>query len=164
VAGSQASPTTQWLPSISSWVISGCFRRIGISNFGSVGITSFLFAMVGGWLAFLPSFHPVAAWLLFGFLGACPIQYMPLMVSSFPAHYAGRVSTSSNLVVFSVIFAGQWAIGKIVDLWPRTVTGYSPDGYTWAFGAMFILQIAGLAWLLLSRGRPMERGTLAAAN
>ena len=55
---------------------------------------------------------------------------MPLMVASFPAHYAGRVSTSSNLVVFSVIFAGQWAIGKVVDLWPRTATGYSPDGYS----------------------------------
>jgi MFS family permease len=64
----------------------------------------------------LPSFHPVVAWPLFGFLGACPIQYMPLLVSSFPAHYAGRVSTSSNLVVFTVIFAGQWAIRKIVDL------------------------------------------------
>jgi hypothetical protein len=86
------------------------------------------------------------------------------MATAFPASYAGRVTTSSNLVVFSVIFAGQWAIGKIVDLWPRTETGYSPDGYTWAFGAMFILQMAGLAWLLLSRGRPMERGTLAAAN
>ena len=103
-------------------------------------------------------------WLLFGFLGACPIQYMPLMVASFPPHYAGRVSTSSNLVVFTVIFAGQWAIGKVVDLWPRTATGYSPDGYTWAFGALFILQLAGLAWLVLSRARPMARPHLAAAD
>ncbi len=67
---------------------------------------------------------------------------MPLMVQSFPAHYAGRVSTSSNLVVFSVIFAGQWAIGKVVDLWPKTATGYASDGYTWAFGILFILQLA----------------------
>jgi hypothetical protein len=97
-------------------------------------------------------------------LGACPIQYMPLMVSSFPAHYAGRVSTSSNLVVFSVIFAGQWAIGKIIDLWPKTATGYAPDGYAWAFGTLFILQLAGLLWLALSRARPMARPHLAAAD
>jgi hypothetical protein len=102
--------------------------------------------------------------MLFGFLGALPIQYMPLMVSAFPAHYAGRVSTSSNLVVFSVIFAGQWAIGKIVDQWPRTATGYAADGYAWAFGALFILQLAGLAWLVLSRARPMARPQLAAAD
>jgi MFS family permease len=147
-----------------SGVISGCFRRVGVSNFTSLGITSSLFALVCGWLAFLPSFHPAVAWPLFGFLGACPIQYMPLMVSSFPAHYAGRVSTSSNLVVFSVIFAGQWAIGKIVDLWPKTATGYAPDGYAWAFGILFILQLAGLAWLVLSRARPMARPHLVAAD
>ena len=147
-----------------SGVVSDAFRRVGITSFMSVGITSCLFALVCGWLAFLPSFHPAVAWVLFGFLGALPIQYMPLMVSAFPAHYAGRVSTSSNLVVFSVIFAGQWAIGKIVDQWPRTATGYSPDGYTWAFGALFILQLAGLLWLALSRAQPMARPHLAAAD
>jgi MFS family permease len=147
-----------------SGVISAGFRRMGVSNFASLGITSSLFALVCGWLAFLPAFHPAVAWPLFGFLGACPIQYMPLMVSSFPPHYAGRVTTSSNLVVFSVIFAGQWAIGRIVDLWPRTATGYAPDGYSWAFGTLFILQVAGLAWLVLSRARPMARPHLVAAD
>jgi MFS family permease len=147
-----------------SGVIAGGFRRVGVSNFASVGIASLLFALVCGWLAFLPSFHPAVAWPLFGFLGACPIQYMPVIVASFPTHYAGRVTTSSNLVAFTVIFAGQWAIGKIVDLWPKTATGYAPDGYTWAFGALFILQLAGLLWLMLSRARPMARPHLAAAD
>jgi len=98
---------------------------------------------------------PVAAWLLFGFLGAYPIQYMPLLARSFPPQYAGRVSTSCNLVVFTVIFGGQWAIGRVVDLWPRTATGYAPDGYAWSFGLLFILQVAGLLWLFLSRARPL---------
>ena len=147
-----------------SGVIATGLRRVGVSNFASAAVMSILFAAVCGWIAFVPSFHPAVAWVAFGFLGACPIQYMPLMVASFPAHYAGRVSTSSNLVVFSVIFAGQWAIGKVVDLWPRTATGYSPDGYTWAFGALFILQLAGLLWLALSRARPMARPHLVAAD
>ena len=147
-----------------SGVAANAFRRVGVSPFLSVGITSFLFALVCGWLAFLPGFHPALAWVLFGFLGALPIQYMPLMVSAFPAHYAGRVSTSSNLVVFSVIFAGQWAIEKIVDQWPRTATGYAADGYSWAFGTLFILQLAGLAWLALSRAQPMARPHLVAAD
>ncbi|CAN5557081.1 MFS transporter [soil metagenome] len=148
----------------SSGLIAARCRRIGISDFASAGMTSVLFALVCGWLAFLPPGNPVIPWMLFGFLGACPIQYMPLMVSSFPPAYAGRVSTSSNLVVFLVIFAGQWAIGKIVDLWPKTAIGYAPDGYTWAFGTLFILQLAGLAWLMMSRGRPMAALHLAAAD
>ena len=147
-----------------SGVIAGAFRRIGIGGFASAGLMSVLFALVCGWLAFLPWFAPITAWLLFGFLGACPIQYMTVMVAAFPTHYAGRVTTSSNLVVFSVIFAGQWAIGRVVDLWPRTATGYAPDGYTWAFGALFILQLAGLLWLALSRAHPMARPRLAVAG
>lgn len=147
-----------------SGVIASGFRRLGVGDFASTGIMSVLFALVCGWLAFLPSFHPAVAWPLFGFLGACPIQFMTVMVASFPAHYAGRVSTSSNFVVFNVIFAGQWAIGKIVDQWPKTATGYAPDGYAWAFGTLFILQVAGLVWLLLSRAQPMARPRLAAAD
>ena len=124
---------------------------------------SVLFALDCGWLAFAPPANPLIPWLLFGFLGACPIQYMPVMVGSFPQTYAGRASTSSNLVVFSVIFGGQWAMGKVIDLWPRTATGYSPEGYTWSFGALFILQVAGLVWLALSQARPMAEKTAAAA-
>ncbi len=138
-----------------SGVLSGAFRRVGVSDFASSTLVSMLFALVCAWLAFLPSFQPVLAWLLFGFLGAYPIQYMPLLARSFPAHYAGRVSTSSNLVVFTMIFALQWAIGKIVDLWPRTATGYATDGYTWSYGALFVLQVAGLLWLFVSRARPL---------
>jgi hypothetical protein len=102
--------------------------------------------------------------MIFGFLGACVIQYMSVMVVSFPATYAGRVTTSMNLVTFTVLFAGQWAFGKVVDLWPRTATGYAPDGYTWALGTIFILQMVALAWLLLSRGRPMAQERLVAAD
>lgn len=138
-----------------SGVLAGAFRRVGISDFAACNLVSALFIVDCAWLAFLPSFHPVVAWLLFGFLGAYPIQYMPLLARSFPPQYAGRVSTSSNLVVFTVIFAGQWAIGKVVDLWPRTANGYSPDGYSWSFALLFILQAAGLLWLLLSRARPL---------
>lgn len=139
-------------------------RLAGIGEFASASIVSVLFALVCGWIAFLPPIHPVLPWALFGFLGACPIQYLPVMAAAFPPDYAGRVTTSSNLVVFLVIFAGQWGIGQIVDLWPRTATGYAPDGYAWALGALFILQLLGLVWLALSRGRPMARETLAAAD
>ena len=147
-----------------SGVVAGLFARFGIGGFTSAGIMSLLFALDCGWIAFAPPANPLVPWLLFGFLGACPIQYLPVMVSSFPPAYAGRVTTSSNLVVFTVIFAGQWAIGRVVDLWPRTATGYAADGYTWSFGALFILQLAGLVWLVLSRARPMAARAAAAAG
>src|SRR3984893_12110948 len=51
-----------------SGVISGAFRRIGISEFGTAGITSLLFALVCGWLAFLPSLHPA--------VGLAPVRFL----------------------------------------------------------------------------------------
>jgi MFS family permease len=148
---------------LSGLVTSG-FRRLGVSDFTSCAVTSTLFALNCGWIAFGATGHPMISWMLFGLLGALPIQYMPMLVASFPHEYAGRVSTSSNLFVFLVIFAGQWALGKVVDLWPRTATGYAPDGYTWSFAALFILQLAGLAWMALSRARPMPHEEPAAAD
>jgi sugar phosphate permease len=147
-----------------SGIVAGWGRRIGVSAFAFSCVTSLAFIVIVGWIAFAAPTHPALVWVLFSFFGALPIQYMPLMVSAFPHDYAGRVTAASNLTVFLVIFAGQWAMGKVVDLWPRTATGYAPDGYTWAFGALFILQAAALAWALLSPGRPMAREHLAAAD
>jgi predicted MFS family arabinose efflux permease len=147
-----------------SGLLAEFLRHRGISDFVSSNVASLLFALVTGWLAFWPPANPVLPWMLFGFLGAYPIQYFPVVMASFPADYAGRVSTSINLLVFVVIFAGQWAMGKVVELWPPTATGYARDGYIWAFGALFILQLAALAWLLVSPGRPMVRPTRAAAG
>jgi MFS family permease len=139
----------------SSGALGAWFRLGGIGSFASATIMTFLFTLVCGWLAFLPPVWPVLPWLLFGFLGAYPIQFMPLLARSFPPHLAGRVSTSCNLAIFTLVFTGQWAIGKVVDHWPRTAAGYSPDGYTWSLGTLFFLQLAGLAWMVVSQAHPL---------
>lgn len=147
-----------------SGLIADFLRHRGIGNFASSNIASLLFALVMGWLAFLPPANPILPWMLFGFLGAYPIQYYPVIMSAFPPDFAGRVSTSVNLLVFIVIFVGQWAMGKVVEMWPATATGYARDGYTWAFGALFILQLVALAWALVSPARPRAQRAQAAAG
>ena len=147
-----------------SGLIAGSLRRVGISDLASSNAASLLFALVVGWLAFLPPANAAIPWMLFGFLGAYPIQYYPVIMAAFPPDYVGRVSTSVNLLVFVVIFAGQWAMGKVVGLWPQTATGYAAEGYAWAFGTLFILQLAALAWALASPARPMAYAPRAAAD
>lgn len=147
-----------------SGLVADALRHRGISDIASANVVTLLFTLVVGWIAFLPSLHPALPWMLFGFLGAYPIQYFPQLIAAFPPAYAGRVSTSVNLLVFVVIFIGQWAMGKVVGLWPQTAAGYAPNGYSWAFGALFILQLAALAWLLLSSARPLVHRAAAAAD
>lgn len=147
-----------------SGLIADALRRRGIRDITSANVVTLLFILVVGWLAFLPTPRPALPWMLFGFLGAYPIQYFPQLIAAFPPAYAGRVSTSVNLLVFVVIFVGQWAMGKVVGLWPQTASGYAPNGYAWAFGSLFILQLAALLWLLLSPARPLAHRVAAAAD
>jgi hypothetical protein len=49
------------------------------------------------------------------------------------------------------MFSGQWAVGLLLNLWPQTATGYAPQAYGWALGALWFLQFAGLVWLWAGR-------------
>jgi MFS family permease len=69
----------------------------------------------------------------------------------FPREMAGRVNTMLNTFTFFGVFFGQWASGAIINLWPPTATGYDPQAYLYAFGALCIVQAAGLAWLWSGR-------------
>jgi MFS family permease len=69
----------------------------------------------------------------------------------FPIEMAGRVNTALNTFTFMGVFIGQWASGAILGLWAPTATGYEPAAYFYAFGALWIVQAAGLAWLWSGR-------------
>jgi len=100
-------------------------------------------------------------WLLFGFFGTVGILPYAVLSQRFPAALAGRVNTGLNLLVFVSAFAGQWAMGAVIDLWPSSDGHYAVDGYRAAFGMMFILQLAATAWYFaagrdLVDGKPLE--------
>jgi hypothetical protein len=56
-----------------------------------------------------------------------------------------------NVVGFVGMFAGQWGIGAVLNLWPPAAHGYAPEGYPWALGIVWAVQLAGLAWLWAGR-------------
>ena len=69
----------------------------------------------------------------------------------FPIAMAGRVNTALNTFTFMGVFIGQWASGAILGLWAPTATGYEPAAYFYAFGTLWLVQAAGLAWLWSGR-------------
>ena len=44
----------------------------------------------------------------------------------------------------------RYGIGAIIDLWPSTVDGYAAPGYLYALGAVWLVQVAGLLWFLVT--------------
>jgi len=101
--------------------------------------------------------HAPYLWLAFGFFGTSGIIAYAGLSQHFPVQLSGRVTTAINLLVFVAAFAGQWAIGIIIGLWPVGPDGsYALAGYRTGFGLMIALQTAALGWYFIA-GRLIKK-------
>ena len=108
-----------------------------------------MFMIAQNVIIFAPVTVAVWSWLLFGCLGQVAILAYPWLSSHFGGALSGRANTAMNLVIFASAFAIQFAIGALIDLYPRTATGgYPPEAYRMAFGVFLAAQIATLGLFL----------------
>jgi hypothetical protein len=63
---------------------------------------------------------------------------------------SGRVTTALNLLVFIAAFAGQWAIGGIIDFFSRGETILSAEGFNAGFILLLLLEFGGLLLYILA--------------
>ncbi len=93
-------------------------------------------------------------WFLFGFFANGLIIAYPMLAARLPLEFSGRVNTSVNLASFIGAFLGQYAIGAVIDAFPRVAAdAYAPAGYDWAFGGLLALEILGFLWFLYAYRR-----------
>jgi MFS family permease len=90
----------------------------------------------------------VALWALFIFFGAVGSVAYPAVSRRYPREMAGRVNTCVNVFTFAGSFLGQWGAGLLLNRWAPTPAGYDAAAYFYAFGALWLAQLAGLLWLL----------------
>lgn len=102
-------------------------------------------------LAFGAARAAVPLWAGFVFCGTSATLAHSIVTRRYPREMAGRVNTALNTFTFLGIFLGQWGTGVILGLWPQTAAGYDPRGYSYALGALWLVQLAGLAWLWSGR-------------
>ena len=93
----------------------------------------------------------LSLWCLFAGAATAVVLGYSILSRRFPKAMAGRANTAINVFAFVGSFLGQWGIGLVLDLWPHTAHGYAPQAYPWALGAVWAVQLAGLAWLWLGR-------------
>ncbi len=90
-------------------------------------------------------------WFLFGMLGQATILAYPWLASHFGAVKSGRAQTAANLIIFATAFVMQFAIGAIIDLFPRSPGGgYSVASYQLSFAIALGTQLLALAWYALN--------------
>jgi sugar phosphate permease len=88
---------------------------------------------------------------LFAATSIAAIVAYTLLTALVPAGQTGRVTTASNLLLFSTSFAFQWGVGAILGNWPTAQGRYDPEGYRVAFGILLAAQAAAAAWLLTAK-------------
>jgi sugar phosphate permease len=93
-------------------------------------------------------------WIAFGVFANGVIFCYPILAGRLPVAFSGRANTSANFVSFLGAFLGQYAIGWVMDLFPRQPGGgYAVAAYDYAFGGLLTLEILGLLWFLYALRR-----------
>ena len=93
----------------------------------------------------------LALWFVFVAGGTSVVLMYSVLSRRYPKEMAGRANTAINVIGFVGMFAGQWGIGLVLDLWPQSPAGYAPEAYPWALGMVWAVQLAGLLWLWTGR-------------
>lgn len=133
--------------------IAGYFSRRGVNaiKISVIGMTVFTLVQLLIVLGIMPP--SLEAWMIWVFVASyANVSYAGLTVA-FPTALAGRVLTGLNLLVFFAAFGVQWGVGVIIDMWPTIDGRFNPAGYTAAFGAVTIVQVAALIWFVVFRPR-----------
>jgi MFS family permease len=142
---------------LTDWLVR---RGVGILTV----MLGFLIAFMTAQALIISAWPPLRdiAWLTFGMSGQVAILAYPWLSSHFGAALSGRANTAMNFVIFLAAFATQYAIGAIIDTFPRSANGgYDTHAYRVAFGVFLGLQLIAFVWYLLNiqRYQPRDRKT-----
>ena len=89
-------------------------------------------------------------WFVFGISGPVTFLCFSLFPERFPETQVARVTTTGNLVLFVFVFAAQWGIGAIIDMFDRAEVA---AGHSTAFFVVFAAQFAALILFALPERR-----------
>ena len=92
--------------------------------------------------------------LLFGFGGGISVVLLPQVRRLFPSGLVGRAVSTCNLFAFSGIFVTQWAMGEMINFFPKDQAGHYPQvAYTTALVIIALFTLASLIgyWPLLRK-------------
>lgn len=94
---------------------------------------------------------PAVVWTSYAFFAGAPFMGYAILAQQAPPELAGRANASLNLVMFVASFTVQSAVGAIIDQFPKTASGYAPQGHATALGLCLMLEIAAFVWVLYTQ-------------
>ena len=142
--------------------MTGRLRAAGQDGFGYNRLMMLAFTLILLPFAMKSTVALPLVFFAFGFFGAATNNYFALLSPYYPKTIVGRANAALNMALFGAIFLLQWGIGVIVNAYRTQGTGTvgtagSGDGFQVAFAALFVVQVAFLAWLWPARDDVSQR-------
>jgi MFS family permease len=88
----------------------------------------------------------IPLWMLYTVAAGTSTLSFSALAQVFPLELIGRAYTAFNLLGFLTTASAQWLVGYVLDLYPRTSLGASPEGYQSAFFMLAAVQLAAAVW------------------
>ena len=133
-------------------------ERWGMSLYVFAGVNMVIFIVVQIAIMARAPLPLALLWTAYGVFGSSNILVYALLAERFPRPMLGRVNTTTNLLIFIMIFLCQIGIGWIVDLWPAQGGRYPPQAHLAAWTVVLALQVGGTLWYFWPARDASRRG------
>lgn len=121
-------------------------ERFGLGLYGFGGLCLVLYVLTQALIVLQAPIPLEILWACYGIFGSANILVYALLAGEFPPELLGRVASTTNLLMFLIIFLCQVGMGWVVDLWPAQGGSYPPVAHLVAWGIVLALQVASAVW------------------
>ncbi|MVW73585.1 nitrate/nitrite transporter [Bordetella sp. 15P40C-2] len=121
-------------------------ERMGLGLYGFGGLCLTLYLLTQALIIWQAPVPLEWLWAAYGAFGSANILVYALLAGEFPPELLGRVTATTNLLMFLMIFLCQVGIGWIVDWWPAQAGVYPPEAHVTAWSVVLALQVAAAVW------------------
>ena len=121
-------------------------ERWGLGLYGFGGVCLLLYLLTQALIVLRAPIPLEILWVCYGVFGSANILVYALLAGEFPPELLGRVASTTNLVMFLIIFACQVGMGWVVDWWPGQGGVYPPVAHVTAWGVVLALQVIAAVW------------------
>jgi MFS family permease len=122
-------------------------RAIAAGMLGAIVVQAAIVATTASWSWVL--------WIAFAVSITVSTLVQTSVSLSFPTASSGRANSAYNLMVFIGIFAIQWGVGVLIDIFQR-LGASSPTAMRAAFAVCGALQAVGLIAFIMNRAQPVR--------
>jgi MFS family permease len=121
-------------------------ERMGLGLYAFGGTCMVLFLLTQALIMMQLPMPLEILWAAYGVFGSASILVFAFLAGEYSSELLGRVASTTNMLIFIMIFLCQVGMGWVVDWWPQVDGVYPRAAHLSAWGVMLALQAGSACW------------------